>query len=206
MSDEQNCGNCTFDGGSMCEWVNYQSSNPWTVVKPARLSAGAFPKRDAGGQADGGFLAVKMLTFSSTVRKSTKNKKLMFIFNPLTLFQQTPACRVPASTGTRPPPANCGSLTSLQEEVSSQYGASAGALPPCSSASTEPPSTSSGSLSRWTWAPTTPVSTSNFTVPPFTASAPLRTWPLITSSCCTATRTRSTRHRPLPPGHSIVGF
>lgn len=77
MSDEQNCGNCTFDGGSMCGWVNYQSSsNPWTVVRPARLSAGAFPKRDAGGQAEGGFLAVKMLTFSSTVRKFKQTEKM----------------------------------------------------------------------------------------------------------------------------------
>ncbi len=63
----------------MCEWKNYETRNPWQIVKPAYLSAGAFPKRDASGSSYGGFLAVKMLTFMNVVRKSADNKKLKFI-------------------------------------------------------------------------------------------------------------------------------
>src|SRR5699024_5168854 len=43
-SDEQNCGDCKFEG-TMCGWKNFASM--WTVLKPAYNSPGSMPKRDA---------------------------------------------------------------------------------------------------------------------------------------------------------------
>lgn len=60
------CGDCKFEG-MMCEWKNFETKNPWTVIKPASGSPGSMPKKDADNRSDGGYVAVKMVFFQGRV-------------------------------------------------------------------------------------------------------------------------------------------
>lgn len=53
----------------MCEWKNFETVNPWTVIQPASSSPGSLPKKDADERATGGYVSVKKIPGSSTFGK-----------------------------------------------------------------------------------------------------------------------------------------
>lgn len=58
-TDEQNCGDCKFDDGRMCDWKTFVSRQNWVVLRPASSSPEALPKVDADGKSFGGYLTIR---------------------------------------------------------------------------------------------------------------------------------------------------